>query len=70
MSAVPADMSIARLRPRILCVDDEPYVLDGLRDVLRRRFDVRVWTSGATGLSMLRDEPEAYAIVSPGGARG
>jgi DNA-binding response OmpR family regulator len=56
-------MSIASLRPRILCVDDEPYVLDGLRDVLRRSFDVRVATSGATGLSMLRDEPEAYAIA-------
>jgi len=63
MSALPAEMSAASLRPRILCVDDEPYVLDGLRAVLRRSFDVRVATTGATGLSMLRDEPDAYSIV-------
>ncbi len=63
MSAVASELSTASLRPRILCVDDEPHVLDGLRGVLRRSFDVRVATSGATGLSMLRDEPDAYAIV-------
>ena len=32
----------AGLRPGILCVDDEPFVLDGLRVTLRRHFEVRV----------------------------
>ncbi len=35
------------VRPRILCVDDEPHVLEALEDVLRRSFDVRVASSGA-----------------------
>lgn len=50
-------------RPWLLCVDDEPHVLDGLRDVLCRRFDVRVATSGAAGLELLRSEPDMFAIV-------
>jgi CheY-like chemotaxis protein len=50
-------------RPRVLCVDDEPYVLDGLRDVLCRRFDVRTATSGVEGLELLQGEPDAFAVV-------
>jgi response regulator RpfG family c-di-GMP phosphodiesterase len=50
-------------RPRILCVDDEPYVLEGLRDMLRRSFEVRVATSGREGLEMLRADPEGFAVV-------
>jgi DNA-binding response OmpR family regulator len=38
-------------RPRILCVDDEPQILESLRDTLRRSFDVRTATSGAEGLA-------------------
>jgi response regulator RpfG family c-di-GMP phosphodiesterase len=48
---------------RVLCVDDEPYVLDGLRDNLRKSFEIRVAESGLEGLELLRREPEAYAIV-------
>lgn len=48
---------------RVLCVDDEPYVLDGLRDNLRKTFEVRVAESGLEGLELLRREPQAYAIV-------
>ena len=59
----PTPQSAAALHPRVLCVDDEPYVLDGLRDVLRRSFDVRTATSGADGLRALLDEPDGYAIV-------
>jgi response regulator RpfG family c-di-GMP phosphodiesterase len=51
------------LRPRLLCVDDEPHVLEGLRDVLCRRFDVRVATSGVEGLEQLQTEPDAFAVV-------
>lgn len=50
-------------KPRILCVDDEPYVLEALKDTLRRSFDVRVAGSGQEGLDKLRLEPEEYAVV-------
>ena len=50
-------------KPRVLCVDDEPLVLDGLRDVLCRSFDVRVATSGVDGLEILTNDPDAFAIV-------
>ncbi len=50
-------------KPRLLCVDDEPIVLESLRDVLRRSFDVRVATSGPEALAMLRKEPRGYAVV-------
>lgn len=50
-------------RPRLLCVDDDAYVLDGLRDVLCRSFDVGTAVSGLDRLEMLRSEPNAYAVV-------
>jgi len=49
-------------RPSILCVDDEPAVLEGLRLNLRRKFSVETATSGALGLAML-DEEKPFAIV-------
>jgi CheY-like chemotaxis protein len=50
-------------RPVVLCVDDEPFVLEWLRGVLHRSFDVRVAGSGAEGLDVLRRDPEAFAVV-------
>jgi response regulator RpfG family c-di-GMP phosphodiesterase len=50
-------------KPRVLCVDDEPHVLEGLRDTLRRSFDVHVATSAAEGLDQLKRDPDEYAIV-------
>jgi CheY-like chemotaxis protein len=50
-------------RPRILCVDDEPHVLDGLRDMLRRSFDVKVATSGPAGLELLGKDPGGFTVV-------
>jgi len=50
-------------RPRILCVDDEPQILESLRDMLRRPFDVRIATTGAQGLAQLGEEPGEYAVV-------
>jgi response regulator RpfG family c-di-GMP phosphodiesterase len=44
-------------------VDDEPNVLEGLRDTLRRSFDVRTATSGIEALALLKAEPDAYAVV-------
>jgi response regulator RpfG family c-di-GMP phosphodiesterase len=54
---LPADAA------RVLCVDDEPHVLEGLRDSLRRSFDVRVAQSGADALALLEEEPDGYAVV-------
>jgi response regulator RpfG family c-di-GMP phosphodiesterase len=55
--------STQAVKARVLCVDDEPYVLDGLRDTLRRSFDVRVATSAVDALELLKEEPDAYAVV-------
>jgi len=47
---------------RILCVDDEPNVLEGLRLHLERHYRVSTATSGAEALELLdRDGP--YAVV-------
>lgn len=48
----------------VLCVDDEPYVLDGLSLHLRRRYQVITATSGATGLDLLARSSGVSAIVS------
>jgi response regulator RpfG family c-di-GMP phosphodiesterase len=50
-------------RPRILCVDDEEHVLDSFRDTFRRIFDVRTATGATAALAMLRQEPDAYAVI-------
>jgi response regulator RpfG family c-di-GMP phosphodiesterase len=50
-------------RPRILCVDDEEFILDGLRDTLRRGFEVHTATGATQALGMLRKEPDAYAVI-------
>jgi response regulator RpfG family c-di-GMP phosphodiesterase len=58
------ERNLARLgKPRMLCVDDEPYVLEALRDILRRSFDVQVTTSPAEAMAHLKREPDQYAIV-------
>ncbi len=46
---------------RILCVDDEPGVLDGLRRNLRREFEVETALGGAEGLRMLQSD--TYEVV-------
>jgi response regulator RpfG family c-di-GMP phosphodiesterase len=46
-----------RVKPRILCVDDEQQILESLRDTLRRRFDVVGTTNGFEALRMLVAEP-------------
>jgi response regulator RpfG family c-di-GMP phosphodiesterase len=51
-------------RPRILCVDDEPHVLDGLIRVLRRDFDVVPAVGSHAGLEVLRNDRTFAVIVS------
>ena len=54
----------APIPSRILCVDDEPRVLEGLSLTLRRRFDVTVAGSGEAGLAKLREGPAFAAVMS------
>ena len=50
--------------PKILCVDDEPAVLEGLKMNLRRRFDVLTATSGAAALEVLEREEGIAVLMS------
>jgi CheY-like chemotaxis protein len=51
-------------RCRILCVDDEPNVLEGLSLHLRRRYDVELATGGAPGLEALQRHPDIAVVIS------
>jgi CheY-like chemotaxis protein len=50
-------------RPRVLAVDDEPEVLEALRDNLRRHFDLATATSGQQAIDLAKHE-EFAVIVS------
>jgi CheY-like chemotaxis protein len=43
-------------KPRVVCVDDEPAVLESLRDMLRREFDVVTTNNGFAALRLLTEE--------------
>ncbi len=51
-------------RPRILCVDDEPSVLDGLRRTLRSVFIVETAIGGRLGLEILRAKGPFVVVTS------
>lgn len=51
-------------KPRILCVDDEPMVLEGLTLHLRRRFDVVTADGGPTALKLLGGDKSFAVILS------
>lgn len=55
---------LANERPRILFVDDEPAVLEGLALALRKRFEVLTATSGPMGLTILGKGPSVAVVVS------
>ncbi len=48
-------------RERVLFVDDEPMLLEGLKRTLRKQYDVTTASSGSEGLKLLR--AEHYPIV-------
>jgi response regulator RpfG family c-di-GMP phosphodiesterase len=48
----------------VLCVDDEPQVLEGLRLHLKQRYTVHLGGSGAEGLEILRDTRNIAVILS------
>ena len=52
------------MKERVLFVDDEPNVLDGIRRQLRNRVEIETATSGAAGLAMIRDQGPFAVVVS------
>lgn len=54
----------AAARTKILCVDDEKAVLDGLSLHLRRRYEVQLAQSGAAGLEILERDPGIAVVMS------
>ena len=48
----------------ILCVDDEPLILEGLKLHLNRHYRVYTATSGAEGLEVLRQHPDIAVVLS------
>ena len=60
--AAPWSGGSVRVKPKVLCVDDEPNVLHGLRRSLRGRFDVHTATSGEEALRLL-DRPLDVAVI-------
>ena len=51
-------------RPRILCVDDEPRVQQGIRRVLFKSFDIVACESGAAALELLAADDSFEVVVS------
>src|SRR3954470_11752514 len=50
--------------PRVLCVDDDVDVLESLRDILRRRFDVSTAQSGRDALALVEEHEPFVAVLS------
>lgn len=51
-------------KPRILCVDDEKNVLEGLARTLRTLYHIETACDGASALEILRTQPSFAAVVS------
>lgn len=51
-------------RPRVLCVDDEPQVLEGLSLTLGRHYAVTTATSGKSGLELLERAEPFHVVLS------
>lgn len=57
-------MSAAARKPRVLCVDDEPDLLEGLELHLRKKYRVKTATSGAAGLALLEEQGPFSIVLS------
>lgn len=51
-------------RPKVLCVDDEPRVLQGLRQVLFKSFEITAAPSGEAALAILDGGERFEAVIS------
>lgn len=54
-------MSVTK-RPRVLCVDDEPNIVDAITRQIKKYYEVHVATSGAEGLEKIHNH-EPFAVV-------
>jgi response regulator RpfG family c-di-GMP phosphodiesterase len=54
----------AERRPRVLCVDDEPLLLESLTTLLGRRFEVVGATSATEALRLVRDTAPFAVVLS------
>ncbi|MEQ1439188.1 response regulator [Fontimonas sp. SYSU GA230001] len=52
------------VRPTVLCVDDEPNILGSLSLLLKRSYTVLTATSGAAGITLMRQRPEIDVVIS------
>ncbi len=52
------------MKPRVLCVDDEPNILHGLRRHLRKEYEVATAVGGEEGLEILEKEGPFEVVVS------
>jgi CheY-like chemotaxis protein len=55
---------VSTTRPSILCVDDEPRVLEGLKSTLHKGFDVATAAGGVEGLEVLRQKAGVAVVIS------
>jgi response regulator RpfG family c-di-GMP phosphodiesterase len=53
-----------RMLPKILFVDDEPRVLEGLAVLLRKTYEVHIASSGEQALQKMRELPQLAVVVS------
>lgn len=51
------------IRPRILCLDDEPYVLDGLQRTLRGSYVVVTATEPVKALELLAETDDPFSVI-------
>lgn len=59
----PPPTNPSRSKPRLLCVDDEPQVLEGLQSNLRRRFEVHTAPGPQEGLALFEANAGNFAVV-------
>ena len=52
------------MKDRVLFVDDEPNVLDGIRRQLRNRVELETATSAAAGLDIIKAQGPFAVVVS------
>ncbi len=52
------------MKEKILCVDDEPHVLEGYQRALRKEFDIEIAVGGADALAAVAERGPYVVIVS------
>ncbi|MBI3817697.1 MAG: response regulator [Planctomycetes bacterium] len=62
--ATEAQIKVKQDLPHILCVDDEPAILEGLTLSLGRRYVIATATSGCLGLKALTNDPTICVVIS------